>query len=320
MSSQLPAGRVNCRSELATKKSCGGDRLPRLRITAGHLVTLTSIRRTPELLELRIPYDSFQDTATFLLLSDIHIDNPKCERKLLTKHLDECRARKGHVLMFGDVMCLMQGKKDRRGGKGDVRIEHLGGNYFDLVFGETAEFFKPWQDIILMAGDGNHETAVINNQEIDPLENVTRLMRSTGGCIEHMGYQGWVRFSFSRDNSKTRRCMLFFHHGAWGGIVTKGVMGGGRYFSIAPDADIVCSGHNHERSIVSHPCYRVDSGGRSWIEQRLHVQCGTYKEEFKGTGGWAIERIVMPKSLGGVWLTLRPRHRGGVEISCTPTT
>jgi hypothetical protein len=222
--------------------------------------------------------------------------------------------------MFGDVLCLMQGKKDRRASKGDIRPEHLGGNYFDLVFSEAAEFFKPWQDIILMAGDGNHETAVSNNQEIDPLENVVRLMRNNGSNIEHMGYQGWLRFSFTQDgNSKTRRCMLFFHHGAWGGIITKGTMGGGRYASIAPDADILVNGHNHERSVVAHSCYRVDQNGRAWVEQRWHVQCGTYKQEFGGTGGWAVERIVMPKSLGGIWLTLRPRNRGGVEITCTPT-
>ena len=285
-----------------------------------HLVNIASIRKTPELLELRIPYTTFSETATFLLLSDIHLDNPKCDRKLLAKHLDECRAQNGHVLMFGDVLCLMQGKKDRRASKGDIRPEHLGGNYFDLVFSEAAEFFKPWQDIILMAGDGNHETAVSNNQEIDPLENVVRLMRNNGSNIEHMGYQGWIRFSFTQDNnSKTRRCMLFFHHGAWGGIVTKGVMAGGRYAAVAPDADVLVSGHNHERSVVAHSCYRVDQNGRAWVEQRWHVQCGTYKQEFGGTGGWAVERIVMPKSLGGIWLTLRPRHRGGVEIICTPT-
>jgi hypothetical protein len=113
--------------------------------------------------------------------------------------------------------------------------------------------------------------------------------------------------------------MLFFHHGAWGGIITKGTMGGGRYASIAPDADVLVNGHNHERSVVAHSCYRVDQNGRAWVEQRWHVQCGTYKQEFGGTGGWAVERIVMPKSLGGIWLTLRPRNRGGVEITCTPT-
>jgi hypothetical protein len=228
--------------------------------------------------------------------------------------------RNGHALFFGDVLCLMQGKKDRRGGKGDIRPEHLGGNYFDLVFEESAEWLKPWQHRILMMGDGNHETAIVNHQEIDPLENVTRLMRTAGAPTEHMGYQGFVRFVFhNRDGGRVRRCTLFFHHGAWGGIVTKGTMGGGRYAQVAPDADLVINGHNHERSMVAHPCYRVAENGKVWIEQRWHLQTGTYKQEFSGTGGWAVERIVMPKSLGGIWLTLRPRKKGGVEITAAPT-
>jgi hypothetical protein len=276
-------------------------------------------RLSPELLEVRVTYNSHKEEFTFLLLSDIHLDNPKCDRKLLLQHLDECKAIGGQALMFGDVLCLMQGKKDRRGSKGDIRPEHLGGNYFDLVFRESADVLKPYGDMILMMGDGNHETAVLNNQEIDPLENVVRLMRSDGAVAEHMGYQGYVRFVFRQETGSTRRCTLFFHHGAWGGIITKGTMGGGRYASIAPDADIIINGHNHERSIVAHPCYRISENGKAWVEQRWHLQTGTYKQEFGGTGGWAIERIVMPKSLGGIWLTLRPRRRGGVDISCRPT-
>lgn len=284
-------------------------------------MTITATRLSPQLLEIRIPYESTTDRATFLLASDIHLDNPKCDRAMLGRHLSEMRDRNGHALFFGDVLCVMQSKKDRRGSKGDIRPEHLGGNYFDLVFRESAEWLKPWQDRILLMGDGNHETAVINNQEIDPLENVVRLMRDSGAPTEHMGYQGFVRFVFSRGNKEgVRRCTLFFHHGAWGGIVTKGTMGGGRYAQVAPDADLVINGHNHERSIVAHPCYRVADNGKVWIEQRWHLQTGTYKQEFDGTGGFAVERIVMPKSLGGIWLTLRPRHKGGVEVIATPTT
>ncbi|NCU71485.1 MAG: hypothetical protein EBY66_00480 [Candidatus Fonsibacter lacus] len=282
-------------------------------------MAITSTRLSPELLEVRISYTSIKETATFFLASDIHLDNPKCNRGLLKQHLEECRAIGGNALFFGDVLCVMQGKKDRRGGKGDIRPEHLGGNYFDLVFRESADFLKPYGDMILMMGDGNHETAVLNNQEIDPLENVVRLMRNDGAVTEHMGYQGFVRFVFERKDGGIRRCTLFFHHGAWGGVITKGTMGGGRYAQIAPDADIVVNGHNHERSIVAHPCYRVSNEGRAWIEQRWHLQTGTYKQEFGGTGGWAVERIVMPKSLGGIWLDLTPRKRGGVDITCRPT-
>lgn len=278
-------------------------------------------RRSPELLDIRIRYTK-SEQHTFLLASDIHLDNPKCKRDLLKKHLKQAQAEGGNALFFGDVLCLMQGKKDRRGSKGSVRPEHLGSNYFDLVFNETAEWLAPYSDTILMMSDGNHETAVLNNQEIDPLGNVVRLMRDRyRSRVEHMRYQGWIWFTFFRPEAnrdgRVRRCALFFHHGAWGGVITKGTLGGGRYASIAPEADILINGHNHERSMVSHPCYRVNAEGKQKIAQRWHVQTGTYKEEFEDGAGWAVERIVMPKSLGGMFMRLRPTSEG-VDVSFEP--
>jgi hypothetical protein len=278
-------------------------------------------RRSPELLEVRIPYGK-AEPHTFLLASDIHLDNPKCNRDLLKKHLKQAQGVGGHALFFGDVMCLMQGKKDRRGSKSSIRPEHLGSNYFDLVFSETAEWLSPFSSTILMMSDGNHETAVLNNQEVDPLGNVVRLMREQyKSPVEHMRYQGWIWFTFYRAGEtrehSARRCTLFFHHGAWGGIVSKGVLGGMRYSSLAPESSIIVNGHNHERSIVSHPCYRLNENGKQRVSQRWHVQTGCYKEEFEDGAGWAVERIVMPKSLGGVWLKLWPT-REGVEISLEP--
>jgi hypothetical protein len=282
------------------------------------------LRHSPELLEIRIPYQR-ADPHEFLLCSDIHLDNPKCDRELLRKHLKQAQGRGAHVLMFGDVLCLMQGKRDRRASKSGIRPEHLGSNYFDLVFNEAAEWLKPFAQTILMMSDGNHETAIITHNEIDPLGNLTRLMRDRyGSPVEHMRYQGFIWFSFyqagAEREQKTRRTTLFFHHGAWGGIITKGTMGGGRYAAIAPDASILVNGHNHERSIISHPCYRLGQTGRQRIEQRWHLQTGTYKEEFQGGGGWAVERIVMPKSLGGIWLRVKPEAEGGVSISCEPAS
>lgn len=283
------------------------------------------VRHSPELLEIRIPYGR-KEPHDFLLCSDIHLDNPKCDRELFRKHLKQAQGRGGHALLFGDVLCLMQGKKDRRGSKGSIRPEHLGSNYFDLVFSEAADFLAPFSSTILMMSDGNHETAIINHNEIDPLGNLVRLMRDRHKApTEHMRYQGFIWFTFyqssaTRESQKTRRTTLFFHHGAWGGIVTKGTMGGGRYVQIAPDADIVLNGHNHERSIVSHPCYRLTSTGKQRIAQRWHLQTGTYKEEFGDGGGWAVERIVMPKGLGGTWLRLKPLPDNGVEITCEPAS
>ena len=271
--------------------------------------------KLPNALEVRIPYNtrSWQD---FFLASDIHLDNPKCDRALLTKHLKEARSRNAPILLFGDVLCLMQGKYDKRGSKSSIRPEHQGANYFDLVFEESAEFLSPWADLLYMLADGNHETAILSRNEIDPLEHVSRQLREKHNSpVVHMPYQGFVRFIFERsEGGKVRSCTLFYHHGVWGGLVSKGVMGGLRYAAIAPEANIIVNGHNHERTLVSHACNRLNGEGKAIVENRWHVQTGTYKNEFADGGGWAVEKIVIPKSLGGCWLRLRPADNG-VDIS-----
>ena len=55
------------------------------------------------------------------ILSDLHWDNPKCDREKLKAHLDYCKANKIPILINGDLFCLMQGKGDRRGNKSDIR-------------------------------------------------------------------------------------------------------------------------------------------------------------------------------------------------------
>jgi hypothetical protein len=285
-------------------------------------MNIESKRLSDELLEIRMQYTA-SEVQHFFLASDIHLDNPKCDRKLFFSHLEQAKALDARALFFGDVLCLMQGKRDKRGSKSAIRPEHQGANYFDLVFKESADILGPYGQHILMMGNGNHETAIVNHQEIDPLANVVQQMRDRHKAItEHMGYQGWIRFVFYKEQGNgieaVRRCNLFFHHGVWGGLVTKGVMGGSRYASIAPDADIIVNGHNHERSIVSHSCYRLGENGKVKIIPRFHVQTGTYKQEHEGSNGWAVEKIVIPKSLGGIWLKLKPNKVSGVDITMEP--
>ena len=75
----------------------------------------------------------------FLLLSDLHIDNPKCDRKLLMKVFNQAKEENAIIFIFGDLFCLMQGKGDPRRSKADIRPEHNKPNYIDAVVKETHE-------------------------------------------------------------------------------------------------------------------------------------------------------------------------------------
>ena len=62
-----------------------------------------------------------EDQSQIAMLSDIHWDNPKCDWKLLKKHLDYCKDHNIPVMINGDFFCLMQGRGDNIN-KGDLII------------------------------------------------------------------------------------------------------------------------------------------------------------------------------------------------------
>lgn len=277
-------------------------------------------RLSDQVLEVSMTYKA-GEKFTFLLQSDIHFDNPKCDRAMYFRHLNEAKERNAKVLTFGDFFCLMQGRNDRRGGKSDVRPEHNKADYFDRVIFEAEEELKPYKDMLIMMGNGNHETAVVKNVETNPLARLCKYLQRDGSQVQHMPYQGFVRFKFTHDNaaskraSATRSKLMFFHHGKYGGAVTKGTLGTQRYSVIVPQADLIVSGHNHERWVNSNTQYMVNRSGKVDLRTVYHLNCPTYKNEFTKGDGFAVERIVSPKPMGGWWLTLKPSTGGGVKVN-----
>jgi hypothetical protein len=111
---------------------------------------ITRVHRNVHVIELT-------EKQEFLLISDLHWDNPKCNRDLLKSHLDEALKRKAIIILNGDTLCLMQGRFDPRGTKKDVRPEHNKVNYLDLVIEDCANYLAPYAHNIAVVGYGNHE-------------------------------------------------------------------------------------------------------------------------------------------------------------------
>ncbi len=110
------------------------------------------------------------------ILSDLHWDNPKCDRNTLKKHLDYCVKYKIPIVINGDFFCLMQGRYDPRRNKKDIRPEHNTHDYLDAVINTAVDWFKPYAQNIALIGYGNHETGIIKNLETDPLQRFVDLL------------------------------------------------------------------------------------------------------------------------------------------------
>ena len=263
-----------------------------------------TVERTSEnAIALRHPTVSVDWQQPYLLISDVHWDNPHCERALLKEHLDEAVRREAGILVFGDFFCAMQGKYDKRADKSALRPEHQATNYLDALVDTAATWLEPYSKNIVMLADGNHETAIRKHLETDLLE---RLCQKLG--VLHMGYSGYVRFLFEQSGGSRRISKtLYWHHGSGGGgPVTKGVIQHARR-AASVEADIYVTGHIHEAWQLENPVMRLSANGIERIDQQHHVQCATYKQEYTPGGGFHVERGRPPKPLGGWWLTWQLR-------------
>lgn len=247
-----------------------------------------------------------------LLLSDIHWDNPKCQRDLLKRHLDEANEIGADVLLNGDTFCLMQGAYDPRKNKNDIRPEHNKANYLDAVVNDAVQWFSPYAHLIKVVGYGNHETNILKRQETDVIERFVYGLNSTNETqVEVGGYGGWIVYRFQRNNGegRCRFAIKYFHGSGGGGPVTKGTIQFNRMSTMVEGADMIWMGHVHEDQELTYTVERLNQN-KVWLKDILMVRTATYKEEYnEGKGGWHVERGASPKPLGGRWLELHPERK-----------
>jgi UDP-2,3-diacylglucosamine pyrophosphatase LpxH len=245
------------------------------------------------------------------LLSDIHWDNPKCDRVKLKRHLEYFKEHQIPIFINGDFFCLMQGRGDRRGNKSDILPEHNNAKYLDSVIETAVEWWSPYAHLLTVIGYGNHETSIIKYQETDVLQRFVDLLNYKNKTSVYTGgYGGWIAFKYKPYESTTlTKTMKYFHGSGGGGIVTKGAINLTRALEMYENMDIFVMGHIHENSSRNdvRDSIHYNQGKRVYeLEQRqIHLAItGSYKEEYgDGFGGWHIERGAPVKPTGGRILT-----------------
>ena len=253
---------------------------------------------------------NWEDTRV-LLISDLHWDNPKCDRDLLKKHLDEALKGSHDILINGDLFCLMQGAYDPRKSKGDIRPEHNVANYFDAIVNTAVEWFAPYAHLIKFVGYGNHETSILKRQETDIIERfVTLLNYKCKTEVQVGGYGGWIRYCFLDKSGKIKSYVIKYIHGfGGGGSVTRGVIHHNRMSVNVEGADAIWMGHVHEDYELTYTVEQLTQQDTVILKDILMIRTSAYKEEYgDGSKGWHIERGASPKPIGGRWLIMKP-HR-----------
>lgn len=278
------------------------------------MVRYTVERTNGDVLTLRHHHVASGWEQRYLLMADVHFDSPFCDRRLLTKHLDQARDQDAGIMVFGDWFDAMGGRNDRRATKSGLRKQDSEDNYFDRLVYRSAEYLEPYAPWIALITPGNHCKAVLQHNETDLME---RLCRELG--VPCMGYSGFIRFMFAAGNNSGKRGSrtLYWHHGAGGGgPVTKGVIATNRR-AASVEADIFVQGHIHEAWVVENVMATLSDSGQVRYRPQYHVCLPTYKDEYKMAGGYHVEKGRPPKPLGAWWLVWRYDGSQPGKVGCT---
>lgn len=281
----------------------------------------TATRVHPAIARVSATLEGVDDCLWFLLRGDAHHDNPHSDHDLQREHLEEAVRRGACICDLGDLSCAMGGKADPRMVKhGVTRPEHaMANDYFDSITRHNADFLLPYAHYIGVMGEGNHETSVRKRHEICLTTRIVeRINTKTGASVIKGGYGGWIHICLEQHGSHVSMWLRTHHGHGGGGMMTFGSLSNRRMASYIPDADVIASGHIHERWAMelSQETVRCD-GGVYAIEYKpqWHVRTGCYKQEYDPNGGWHVERGAPPKPLGGYWMRVSVdirKHEGRV--------
>jgi len=247
-----------------------------------------------------IDVQCYQKNRYMLFISDVHIDSIHCDRDKLKQHLDLALERNAPVFIFGDLLDLMQGKYDPRSNKADLNPKYNAGKYIDEVIADVVEFLTPYKDVIAFYSSGNHETSVEKRIEYGIVDKICYKLDISKG--NYSGYIYCRIFPSVEDKGSNRPLIIAYHHGyGGGGAVTRDVIQTNRKAVYLPDANIVISGHTHDRWIVPITRQRI-SRYKEFVDQQWHIKTGTYLNQPQEFNGYAVEKGMSPKVGAGIWM------------------
>lgn len=264
------------------------------------------------------------DSGGIFMCSDLHWDNPKCDRKLLKQHFNRAKELGVPIFINGDFFCAMQARGDKRGSKDDIRPEHNKSHYLDSLIDTAVEWFEPYKENLCLIGYGNHETSVYKHRETDLLKRfVKRFNGEHGSNVNVGGYGGHLVVKLHSGSCFRSYSIKYFHGSGGGGPVTKGVIQNNRMATYVNGVDCIHQGHVHNAYSHFDTIEVFNSKTMTVVKKNLlHLRTPTYKEEYEDQfGGWHVERGAPPKPLGGCYLDLKvglSKDTGSRRIVCTP--
>lgn len=274
---------------------------------SGLVVLLAIIGGTP-LYQPEQPVRVESREQYLMLMSDLHYGHALTNKGRIRQDLDLARKYKARILINGDVFdAILQSDKKRFDARTvDPELPPTGdlNAAIDMAFREL----EPYADLIDLIGCGNHETSVEKYHSFDPISALNhRLNVECGAKIAHGDYCGYYWMQLFEPPRTYATFRIRYHHGFGGAApVTKGIIDFARMQQYITCADVLWTGHKHNRIAVRDTRERHTKQGRIAYEDVLCVQSAAYQATYPAWDGkgrrpysWGQEKGFAPQPMGG---------------------
>lgn len=282
---------------------------------------IKSIRKTDncvlyiDLGEIKVP-DNFH--KCILWTADNHRDNRKNNSKLEDHHLSRAILEDWGIINLGDLHCAMQGKDDPRSSKPDLHPDLKSRAYWDRLTDFMVAEYGHVADRWIAQLYGNHEMAIINNNELDLIQRFAACMNTQhSGIIETLGYSGFIKISAKvGGGSRVSKTYYGTHGHVAGGKSTQGVSALMRQNLNIDGIDGILCGHTHNSYHVWYVKEYLNQRGIICERNVDLIQIPTYKAGMdKARLSWEAQRGIGAKPMGAWLMHIRAEHKGQLNIS-----
>lgn len=251
--------------------------------------------------------------SKIFLTSDHHLDSVEHYEELLNAEMNEAAIQEAKILINGDWSSSLLPHDFKRFTNSSA-YKAGQDNLLNCIIDNAFEYYKPYVEFIEMIGCGNHETAVIKHNSIDPTQILIYKLNEIkkNGQIQYGGYTGFISIILDQ-----REYVIYYNHGQGGGAaVTKGMIDLSRRNNVL--CDLVWLGHKHTKIMTRiDPMYYLDPKGIIKERRRYGVITGGYEKnidqemDLNNTGyniKYGETTMRTPQEYGGVILTLESKR------------
>lgn len=236
------------------------------------------------------------------MLSDLHLDHPRCDRELIASHLSAAMKNGAQVFFGGDIFDLMQLRNDPRRSFSGLKKEYAVDEYLDTVFDDAVSFLRPFARCIVAIATGNHELTVVRHASSDMVKRLCKVLK-----CEPLPYRGWITLE-----GDGKEWAMYYAHGGGSNNspVTKGVIDVNRQLAFV-DADIIWNGHMHTSYIMPFTRETKDRARLGYA-----IRTPSYVKSTASGSDYAALKGMSPNPIGCAVVELSKEISVQLKLSC----